>query len=99
MGVLISNILTDVRISLVVCCEQMARAYFKGGFSVSCLLLLAKRLFPNLLISCPIFTGQILFSPVYRFQYSLHINSDLNVNLLDTGDLVTSAQLFMHKNA
>ena len=49
------------------CHERMARAYFKGGFLVPCCLLLAKGLFSNLLISCPIFTGQIPFSPGFYF--------------------------------
>ena len=62
-------------------------------------MLLAKGLFPKLLISGPNFVGQILLCPVCNFGCKLLTKFDQMSIFWTLVTKVTSDQLFMHKNA
>ena len=62
-------------------------------------MLLAKGLFAKLLISGPNFVGQILLCPVCDFSYKLLTKFDQMSIFWTLVTKVTSAQLFMQKNA
>ena len=82
-----------------ICCEQMLCAYLKGVFiftRVTCWMSLANC---KLLIFGPIFTGQIFICPVCNFSCNLIAKYDYMSIFWTLVTKVTSAQLFMQKNA